>query len=154
MRQVTFAMQLTGKRVRWPGGFRRKASGSAQTSRTRLTEDGIESSMMAEDGGGTVLLESTIQTVLGHGMPAEGEGTYLETGTVTYGTLGKVQFKSVGQTVLGPVVDGIQRGAAIWQVLDGDGKFEGVGGWITVNFALAASGEQQEHHCSQFVWRM
>jgi hypothetical protein len=91
------------------------------------------------------------QIVRGHGMPAEGEGTYLESGTISYGTLGKVKFKTVGQAVLGPVVEGVQRGAAIREVFEGEGQFAGATGFITSNFSVAASGALVDSQCTQLV---
>jgi len=58
-----------------------------------------------------------------------GDGAFLESGTITYGSAGKIGFKTVGQGHLGPSPQpGVQRGAVIWEVTSGEGHFKGAQG--------------------------
>ena len=70
-----------------------------------------------------------------------GEGLFVESGSISYGTAGSVRFRTVGQGVLGPSgIDGLQRGAVIWEVTGGEGQFAGAAGLITSNFTVGAQG--------------
>jgi hypothetical protein len=71
-----------------------------------------------------------------------GDGMFLESGTIRYGRAGAVTFKTVGRGTLGPSpVAGAQRGAVIWEITGGDGRFRGAQGLITSNFSVGAAGE-------------
>jgi hypothetical protein len=64
-----------------------------------------------------------------------GPGTFIESGRISYGKAGGVTFKTAGHGVLGTSgVDGLQRGAVIWEVTEGRGQFAGATGLITSNF--------------------
>jgi hypothetical protein len=53
----------------------------------------------------------------------------------------------VGRGVLGPSpVEGMQRGAVIWEVTGGDGRLRGAQGLITSNFTVGAGGEVVDDH--------
>jgi hypothetical protein len=43
-------------------------------------------------------------------------------------------------------VDGLQRGAVIWEVTEGRGQFAGATGLITSNFTVGAKGEVVDNH--------
>jgi hypothetical protein len=76
-----------------------------------------------------------------------GTGTFVENGRITYGKTGSVTFKTVGQGVLGASgVNGLQRGAVIWEVTEGRGHFLGATGLITSNFSVGANGEVVDNH--------
>jgi hypothetical protein len=76
-----------------------------------------------------------------------GEGAFVESGSIRYGSLGKLTFRTVGRGVLGPApLAGLQRGAVIWEVTGGDGKLSGAEGMITSNFTVGAHGEVTDDH--------
>jgi hypothetical protein len=53
----------------------------------------------------------------------------------------------VGHGVLGASgVDGLQRGAVIWEVIEGRGQFAGATGLITSNFTVGSKGEVVDNH--------
>jgi len=43
-------------------------------------------------------------------------------------------------------VEGLQRGAVIWEVTEGAGQFAGATGLITSNFTVGAKGEVVDNH--------
>ena len=43
-------------------------------------------------------------------------------------------------------VDGLQRGAVIWEVTEGSGQFTGATGLITSNFTVGSKGEVVDNH--------
>jgi hypothetical protein len=88
--------------------------------------------------GETVVFES--QVVL------SGE-TFNETGSIDYSGRGKLTFETVGAGHLGPSsVPGLQWGAVIWRITDGEGKFGGATGYITSNFTVSAEGDVVDNH--------
>jgi hypothetical protein len=59
-----------------------------------------------------------------------------------------VTFKTAGHGVLGASgVDGLQRGAVIWEVTEGRGQFARATGLITSNFTVGSKGEVVDNHC-------
>jgi len=76
-----------------------------------------------------------------------GAGTFTENGRISYGKAGGVTFKTSGHGVLGASgVDGLQRGAVIWEVTEGRGQFAGATGLITSNFTVGSKGEVVDNH--------
>lgn len=145
MRQLLFALQFKGKQARWPGRYKAKTSAADQVWRTVLAASGIEASV-EPSGSGVANCDAEIETVVGHGVPDEGEGTFTVTGTVKYGTAGKVHFHTVGRGYLAPTgIDGLRQGAVIWQITGGDGQFTGATGVITSNFSVASEGEMVDN---------
>jgi hypothetical protein len=70
------------------------------------------------------------------------DGAFLESGRIRYGRAGSLTFQTVGRGTLGPsAIDGLQRGAVIWEVRDGDGHFAGATGLITSNFTVDGDGK-------------
>jgi hypothetical protein len=149
MRQLLFALQFKGKQVRWPGRYKAKTSATDQAWRTVLAANGIEASV-EPSGSGVANCDAEVETVLGHGVPDEGEGTFTVTGTVKYGTAGKISFHTVGRGFLGPTgIDGLRQGAVIWQITSGDGEFTGATGVVTSNFSVTSDGEMVDNQIAQ-----
>ncbi len=141
MKELVFALQFSGAAEPVPGSttrLRAKTSASGQTLRSVLKPDGVQAAIEPA-GGDKAVFESEVDIV--------GEGRFVESGTITYGLAGKVRFTTVGQGILGPAPrEGVQRGAVIWEVVDGDGRFRGATGLITSNFTVGQSGEVQDNH--------
>jgi hypothetical protein len=71
-----------------------------------------------------------------------GAGTFTETGRISYGKAGGLTFRTLGQGVIGASgVDGLQRGAVIWEVTEGRGQLAGASGLITSNFTVGSKGQ-------------
>jgi hypothetical protein len=136
MRELVFALEFKGTAGPVPGSenrMRAKTSASSQTLRATLKADGIQAAI-EPSGKESAAFESEVEVV--------GEGQFLESGTIAYGSAGKVTFKTVGRGTLGASpVAGVQRGAVIWQVTGGDGRFSDAQGLITSNFTVGAEGE-------------
>ncbi len=117
MRDLVFAMELRGRAV--------PVEGKDNTLKARTAGRGPH--------GETVAFES--QVVLTG-------GTFDETGSIDYGGRGKLTFETVGAGQLGPSpITGLQWGAVIWRVTEGDGEFKGATGYITSNFTVSAEGD-------------
>jgi len=145
MRELVFALQFTGSAgpvAGAEGRLRVKTAATSQTLRTTLKPDGIQAAIEGA-GAGSAAFESEVQIT--------GEGTFVESGTITYGDAGRVSFRTVGQGVLGPSgQDGLQRGAVIWEVMRGEGRLAGATGLITSNFTVGAQGEVVDDHFARF----
>jgi hypothetical protein len=141
MRQLIFALQFRGSATPVPGAegkLTTKTSARSQVHRTSLGAAGVHAALES-GGGGSATFELEVQMT--------GEGTFVESGTITYGAAGKVTFKTVGHGVLGPSgIEGLQRGAVIWEVTGGAGRFAGATGLITSNFTVSAQGQVVDNH--------
>jgi hypothetical protein len=69
-------------------------------------------------------------------------GTFVESGTITYGALGRIRFSTLGRGHVAPApVPGWQWGTVMWTVTGGDGAMAGARGLITSSFAVSAAGD-------------
>lgn len=106
MKELVFALEFRGSAAPVPGSqnrLRATTSAPSQTLRSVLKPDGIQPGIEPAVGD-SAAFESEVEIV--------GEGTFLEAGSITYGTAGRITFKTVGHGVLGPgPLPGLQRGA-------------------------------------------
>ena len=141
MRELVFVLEFRGTAAPVPGAsnrLRAKTVATDQTLRTALKADGVQAGI-DRSGAETATFESEVEIVA--------EGAFLESGSITYGPAGKVTFKTVGQGLLGPgPMPGVQRGAVIWEITGGDGKFRGAQGLITSNFTVGSEGQVVDDH--------
>jgi hypothetical protein len=141
MKELVFALEFKGTAGPVPGSdtrLRAKTSATGQTLRSVIKADGIQAALDGA-GGDTATFESEVDIV--------GEGMFVESGTIRYGTLGAITFKTVGRGMLGPApMTGVQRGAVIWEVTGGDGTLRGAQGLITSNFTVGSAGEVTDDH--------
>lgn len=74
------------------------------------------------------------------------DGTFLEDGTISFGPTHKIHFRT---RVPGWVADGpdprLRQGTVTFEVVSGEGQFDGAAGIITSNFTIASDGEVTEH---------
>jgi hypothetical protein len=111
--------------------------------RTVFTGDGMDVHVEPVDGDSAVL-ESEVERFA--------DGTFVETGTIAYGSLGTVSFETVGRSVVGDRgIPGWTHGAVVWTITGGAGGCEGARGLITSNFAVSAAGEVVDHHVARIV---
>lgn len=141
MKELVFALQFKGKARPVEGAdgkLAAKTSAGGQVLRTAVTAKGVQVKSESKPGP-RATFESEVQIT--------GEGTFIESGRISYGKAGKVTFKTLGHGVLGPSpVDGLQRGAVIWEVTEGAGQFAGATGLITSNFTVGAKGDVVDNH--------
>lgn len=115
MKEPVFALEFRGSATPVLGAeekFRARTGATGQVWRTALTGKGLQA-RVDEGRRGSATFESEVQIV--------GEGTFLEAASITYGRVGKVTFKTVGHGTLAPSgVEGLLRGAVIWEVTGGE----------------------------------
>jgi len=135
MQELVFALEFKGGAAPVPGSDKRlqaKTSATSQTLRSVLRADGVQASVESA-GTGSASFQSEVEIV--------GEGMFVESGTIQYGDAGKITFMTVGRGTLGPSpIAEVQRGAVMWEVTGGDGRFAGAQGLITSNFTVDAKG--------------
>ena len=136
MKELVFALEFKGSAAPVPGSdksLRAKTSATSQTLRSVLSAGGIQAAVESA-GAGSASFESEVDIV--------DEGLFVESGSIRYGDAGSVSFRTVGRGTLGPSpVDGLQRGAIVWEVTGGDGRLVGAQGLITSNFTVGAQGQ-------------
>jgi len=136
MKELVFALEFKGSAAPVAGSegkLRAKTTAGGQTLRSVLKPDGIQATVESA-GGDAATFESEVDIV--------GEGAFVESGTITYGRAGRITFRTLGRGVIGASpVEGQQRGAVIWEVTGGDGRFRTARGLITSNFTVGADGQ-------------
>ena len=141
MRELVFALEFRGRAGPVPGSTTERQARStapSQTLSTVLGADGIRT-QVASVAGESAVLESRVERF--------GDGTFVEDGTITYGSAGRIRFETIGRGWVGPApAAGWVVGGVVWTVTGGDGRFAGARGLITSNFTVSTEGEVIDHH--------
>src|SRR5262245_42951353 len=136
MGEIAFALEFRGTAGPVPGAEGRRRARTVAPSQalcTVLGGAGIAARVEVLDGDEAVL-ESEVQR--------EPDGTFVETGTITYGALGQIRFSTLGRGhVAAAPMPGWHWGTVMWTVTGGDGAMAGARGLITSSFAVSATGE-------------
>jgi len=141
MRELVFALEFRGSAGPVPGAEGRRRARTSATSQVLRTvfRSGDVRATVESAGDGVAILESEVQ--------ATGEGTFVESGTISYGDAGRVAFRTVGQGVTRPsAIAGLRHGAVIWEVTRGEGRLAGAQGFITSNFSVGPDGQVTDDH--------
>jgi len=141
MRELVFALEFRGRAGPVPGSeSKRQARSTApsQTLSTVLEREGVRALVEAMAGDSAVL-ESRVERF--------GDGSFVEDGTIAYGTAGSVAFETIGRGWVAPAPRaGWVVGGVLWTITTGDGAFAGARGLITSNFTVSADGEVIDNH--------
>jgi hypothetical protein len=144
MREIVFALQFRGRAGAVQGSDSKRQARSvapSQTMSTVLGEDGVRSSVRQMPGESAVL-ESRVERF--------GDGTFVEDGTITYGTAGRITFETIGRGWVGPApIGGWVVGGVTWTITGGDGRLAGARGVITSNFTVNAEGDVTDNHVTR-----
>jgi len=143
MKELVFALEFKGRAEAVPGAenqLHARTTANGQTLTAVLKRDGVQVSFEAA-GGDTATFESDVTMI--------GDGMFVETGKIRYGSAGAIAFKTVLRGIIGPSPQpGTQRGSVMWEVTSGEGKLQGAQGLITSNFTVSANGDVTD---DQFV---
>jgi len=144
MKELVFALTFRGKAGAAPGSpvmRQARTVAPSQVLRTTLSPTGIESRIEAIAGESAVL-ESRVERFE--------DGTFVEDGTIAYGSAGTLSFVTVGRGTVGPsAMAGWVHGAVIWSVTSGSGGLAGATGLITSNFVASADGDVVDQHVAR-----
>jgi hypothetical protein len=136
MRELVFALEFRGQAGALPGSEterRARSVAASQTLATVLGPGGVTVRLGAVAGESAVL-ESRVERF--------GDGTFVEDGTIAYGSAGAITFETIGRGWVGPSpLAGWVVGGVVWSVTGGQGAFAGARGLITSNFTVNAGGE-------------
>jgi hypothetical protein len=136
MRQLSFVLQFQGSAAPVAGSsqtLHAKTTATNQTFRTVIGAGGVQATLETLDNG-----QATFESQ----VVVNADGSFDENGTITYGSLGSVTFKTLGKGYISPSgIDGLQRGGVLWEVARGTGQFASATGVITSNFTVAADGK-------------
>ena len=141
MRQLSFVLQFQGSAAPVAGSsqtLQAQTTAANQTFRTVLGADGIQATLEALGGG---------QATFASRVVVNTDSSFDETGTITYGNLGTIEFKTLGKGYMFPSgIEGLQRGGVLWDVTSGTGQFAGATGVITSNFSVSSEGKVVDNH--------
>jgi hypothetical protein len=144
MREIVFALEFRGTAGAVPGSTSKRQARStapSQTLSTVLGREGVSARVEAV-GGESAVLESRVERF--------GDGSFVEDGTITYGSAGRVVFETVGRGWVAPApVAGWVVGGVVWTITGGEGAFAGARGLITSNFTVSADGEVIDNHVTR-----
>jgi hypothetical protein len=141
MRQLSFVLQFQGSAAPVEGSsqtLQAQTTAANQTFRTVLGADDIQATLEAPGGGYAAFASRVV---------VNEDGTFDETGTITYGGLGTVEFRTLGKGYMFPSgIEGLQRGGVLWEVTHGTGRFARATGVITSNFSVSSDGKVVDNH--------
>jgi len=144
MREVVFALEFRGAAGPVPGSPSERQARSTAPSQTRSTVlggDGVRARVEPVEGERAVL-QSRVERF--------GDGSFVEAGTIAYGSAGSVTFETLGRGWVGPApVPGSVVGGVVWTITRGDGAFTGARGIITSNFTVGADGVVIDDHVTR-----
>jgi hypothetical protein len=144
MREVVFALEFKGRAGPVPGSESKRQARSTAPSQTLSTVLGPEGvrARVEMAAGESAVLDSRVERF--------GDGSFVEDGTITYGSAGRVVFETLGRGWVGPApAAGWVVGGVVWTITAGDGAFAGARGLITSNFTVSAAGEVIDHHVTR-----
>jgi hypothetical protein len=136
MRELVFALEFRGNGRPVPGSETKRVARSTAPSQTLTTVLGPAGAVVRLDAvtGESAVLESRVERF--------GDGTFVEDGTIAYGSAGAITFETIGRGWVGPSpLAGWVVGGVVWSVTGGQGAFAGARGLITSNFTVNAGGE-------------
>jgi hypothetical protein len=140
MRAVVFALEFRGRAGAVSGSAhlrQARTTASSQTLTTVLGPDGVHV-RVDPIAGDTAVLESRVERFA--------DGTFVESGTITYGAAGSIAFETIGRGWVGTVPAGAGVvGGVLWRVREGTGGLSGAEGLITSNFTVSPGGEVTDH---------
>jgi hypothetical protein len=141
---LVFALQFKGNAAPSAGAdgkLSARTTARGQIHRTTLGADGVRGRVQSA-AGASASFDSEVEV--------GDDGAFLESGRIRYGRAGSLTFQTVGRGTLGPSgLEGIQRGAVIWEVTGGDRAFAGATGLITSNFTVDAQGKVIDNQFAQ-----
>jgi hypothetical protein len=141
MRELVFALEFRGRAGPVPGSESKRQARTiapSQTLSTVLEREGVRARVETM-GGESAVLESRVERF--------GDGSFVEDGTIAYGSAGTVAFETIGRGWVAPAPrSGWAVGGVLWTITTGDGVFAGARGLITSNFTVSADGEVVDDH--------
>jgi len=141
VRELVFALEFHGRGGPVPGSTTRRRARTTAPSQvlcTVLGADGV-SAAVEPVAGESARLESQVER-----FP---DGSFVEDGTITYGSAGALSFVTVGRGHVGPAPHGSgSHGVVMWRITGGDGRFAGAQGLITSNFTVTPDGLVTDDH--------
>jgi hypothetical protein len=141
MREIVFALEFRGRAGPVSGSESKRQARTiapSQALSTVLEREGVRARVEAKAGESAVL-ESRVERF--------GDGSFVEDGTIAYGSAGTVAFETIGRGWVAPAPRaGWVVGGVLWTITTGDGVFAGARGLITSNFTVSADGEVIDDH--------
>ncbi len=141
MKQLNYSMQFKGKGA--PSNddgteLSAATSGKSCTFTSAVGASGLETTYAGADGEDATFVSHVRMT---------GDGTFVESGTITFGDGNRLHFSTVGEGYMAPSPEpGLNHGAISWKIDSGEGQFDGATGFITSNFSISDAGDITDNH--------
>jgi hypothetical protein len=136
MKPITYSLQFRGLAAELEGGLRKQASAPGCALVTSLTHEGVTGSFVWAPGQDEAFLESTLAFT--------GREAFEERGTIVFAHGHALHIRGRGR--LAPSSDPhLRHGTVTWEIVGGDGQFEGASGRITSNFLVSDTGDLTEN---------
>ena len=144
MREIVFALRFTGRGGPVPGSTTKRQARTmapSQAWRTVIAGTGVAGEV-EPIAGESAVLESRVERFA--------DGSFVEDGTITYGSAGSIAFDTVGRGHVGAAPGGRgHHGVVMWRVTRGQGGFAGAQGLITSNFTVSPDGLVTDDHLAR-----
>lgn len=138
MRTLVFALEFRGKGRPVPGKEGAREARSTGSIERLVAFSGGEW-LRPHIEAAPAMLEARVQR--------SPDGTFVEVGTITYGTAGTIKFETVGRGWVEPGPEPATTvGTVMWRLVDGTGAFTGATGLITSNFTVSGDGDVVDNH--------
>ena len=136
MKPITYSLQFRGLAAEVENGLRKQASAPGCALVTSLAHDGVAGGFVWSPGEEEAFLDSMLTLTE--------EDVFEEQGTIVFARGHVLRFGGCGR--LAPSRDPhLRHGAVVWEVVGGDGQFDGAAGRITSNFLVSDTGDLTEN---------
>jgi hypothetical protein len=139
LRPLIYSLQFRGRitslstRV-----LEQRASAPSQVLITTVDVNGLAGRVRPAGGEEAVLVSRVVLA---------DDGSFNQSGTIEFAPGHVLAFRSVGAARLGRSPDpDLRHGAAVWEVVGGEGQFRGAHGRITSNFLVSDTNELTDNH--------
>jgi hypothetical protein len=136
MKPITYSLQFRGLAAELEGGLRKQASAPGCALVTSLTHEGVAGSFVWAPGQEEAFLESTLAFT--------DRETFEEQGTIVFAHGHALHVRGPGRLAASPDPH-LRHGTVTWEIVGGDGQFEGASGRITSNFLVSDTGDLTEN---------
>jgi hypothetical protein len=136
MRPITYSLQFRGQAIEREGGLMRQGRSPGCSLVTSLTSAGVKARFVWASDDHEALFESILAFT--------GADSFEEDGTIVFARGHVLLARGLGRLAASPDPH-LRQGTALWEVVGGEGQFEGASGRITSNFFLSNTGELTEN---------
>ena len=139
LQPIVYSLQFRGRMTSVSSRvLEQRASAPSQVLTTTVDANGLDGRVQPGEGEEALLVSRLVL--------AE-DGSFDQSGTIEFAPGHALAFRSIGAARLGRSPDPhLRHGAAVWEVVRGEGQFRGAHGCITSNFFVSDTNEVTDNH--------